>query len=287
MPILRSIPILYTLKRPTLDQRQHQPELTPAQQVEEAERGHAVLHDDLGDYPDELFQLRVRTLQDHLSKHYPNTIIYIVSLIFVLLALIVLVATLLGLHATDGKPWVLGFIAIMILVFISKMSFLSRIEKAHKGIHNTLQSFNDQDMPHYGVLYRLRPMNHYSVAQSSWLIRCAYRLNLGLPCWAIDLTTIDHIDEHSFQDHPASDPHASPEEILARENELPTYRPKADDDSPNQDIVLDEALPPQYQEVVLELTNLPSQPAPAHLGDGAPAISISSASSHSSPPTRS
>ncbi|KAG0312867.1 hypothetical protein BGZ97_010760 [Linnemannia gamsii] len=102
-------------------------------------------------------------------------------------------------------------------------------------------------------------MPHYAASEtttrprSDWPIRLAYRLNLGLPCWALDLTTIDHIDEFSFQDHPASDPHASPEEILARENELPTYRPKEDEQDHEHGIehrVLGEALPPQYADIM-------------------------------------
>jgi len=161
----------------------------------------------------------------------------------------------------------------------------------HKGIAALLQTFNEQDMPHYGVLYRLRPRSYFSPSsstppsttppptatpttpstapstRSSWPVRLAYRLNLGLPCWALDLTTIDHIDEYSFQDHPAADPHASPEEILARENELPTYRPKADqdDDNENHHRILGEALPPQYTDIiVMQEHTSPSSSSASH-----------------------
>ncbi|KAK3844734.1 MAG: hypothetical protein J3R72DRAFT_521786 [Linnemannia gamsii] len=253
MPILRTFPLLHTLNRPILDTSSHQ---RPSQTEDAAERGHAVI-EDLGDYPSELLQLRLQAVQDHLSKHHPSTTVYLVSLGAVLVITITLIATCLALHVSDGKPWVLGVIVIMILVFISKMTFLSRIEKEHKGIASLLQTFNEQDMPHYSVLFRLRPRNYTSPqsttsTRSDWPIRLAYRLNLGLPCWALDLTTIDHIDEFSFQDHPATDPHASPEEILARENELPTYRPKADQEDENvlDHRVLGEALPPQYTDVV-------------------------------------
>ncbi|KAF9943868.1 hypothetical protein BGZ65_000076, partial [Modicella reniformis] len=158
----------------------------------------------------------------------------------------------------DGKLWVLGFIVILILIFVSKMSFLSLIEKAHTEINILLLSLNDQDMPEYGVLYRLRPSAHYS-SSLSWLSRCIYRLNLGLPRWTVDLTTIDHIDEYSYQDHPASDPHATPEEVVARENELPTYRPKLEDDPQHQEVVLAEARPPKYRDVIVEMETCPQQ----------------------------
>ncbi|KAF9930303.1 hypothetical protein FBU30_000649 [Linnemannia zychae] len=264
MPILRTYPLLYTFNRPTLDTTAHH---QPSQTEDAAERGHAVT-EDLGDYPVELLQLRLQAVQDHVSKHYPSTMIYIVSLGAVLAFMITLIATCLALHVSDGKPWVLGLIVIMILVFISKMSFLSRIEREHKAIASLLQTFNEQDMPHYGVLYRLRPRPYILPSslmsatapsgrtKKDWPTRLLYRLNLGLPCWALDLTTIDHIDEYSFQDHPATDPHASPEEIQARENELPSYCPKADQDEDGNSStghhhrVLGEALPPQYDDIV-------------------------------------
>ncbi|KAF9152153.1 hypothetical protein BG015_005706 [Linnemannia schmuckeri] len=269
MPILRTFPLLHTLNRPLVETSS----TSHHQHTEEAaERGHAAIEGDLGDYPSELLQLRLQAIQDHLSKHHPSTAIYIASLGAVLVITITLIATCLALHVSDGKPWVLGVIVIMILVFISKMAFLSLIEKEHKRIASLLQTFNEQDMSHYGVLYRLRPRTYSSPSPSStettatgirrtrsdWPIRLAYRLNLGLPCWALDLTTIDHIDEFSFQDHPATDPHASPEEILARENELPTYRPKAEEEDIENGIehhhsqhrVLGEALPPQYNDIV-------------------------------------
>ncbi|CAO3567723.1 unnamed protein product [Mortierella alpina] len=271
MPILRAIPLQQTLKRPVLDLSHttaHRPPLSATQQADEAERGHAVPdhEQDLGDYPLELFQLRLNALQAHLSEHHPTTLVYISSLIVVFVVLVVFLVTMLALHVSDGKPWVLGVIVIMILLFISKMSFLSRIEKAHKTTTALLQSFNDQDMVRYGVLYRLRPRQPSSATEHRWIARFAHRLNLGLPCWAVDLTTIDHIDEHSFQDHPASDPHASPEEILARDNELPTYRPKADQD---HELVLSTALPPKYDEVALEMNPIPTpaSPAPSHSVD--------------------
>ncbi|KAG9070249.1 hypothetical protein KI688_009584 [Linnemannia hyalina] len=286
MAILRTFPLLHTLNRPVLDATAHQ---QPHQAEEAAERGHAVIEGNLGDYPSELLQLRLQAIQDHLSKHHPSTAIYIASLGAVLLITITLIATCLALHVSDGKPWVLGVIVIMILLFISKMAFLSRIEK---GIASLLLTFNEQDMPHYGVLYRLRPRAYSSPStdttitgtrrtRSDWLIRLAYKLNLGLPCWALDLTTIDHIDEFSFQDHPATDPHASPEEILARENELPTYRPKAEEgDNENgiehhhsqQHRVLGEALPPQYADIVEMQAVVTEDPS-------------SSSSSSSSPPS--
>ncbi|KAF9541207.1 hypothetical protein EC957_003340 [Mortierella hygrophila] len=290
MAILRTFPLLHTLNRPHLDATAHQ---QPHQAEEAAERGHAAIEGNLGDYPSELLQLRLQAIQDHLSKHHPSTAIYIASLGAVLLITITLIATCLALHVSDGKPWVLGVIVIMILLFISKMAFLSRIEKEHKGIASLLLTFNEQDMPHYGVLYRLRPRAYSPPStettvtgtrrtRSDWLIRLAYKLNLGLPCWALDLTTIDHIDEFSFQDHPATDPHASPEEILARENELPTYRPKAEEgDSENgiehhlsqQHRVLGEALPPQYADIVEMQAVVTEDP------------SSSSSSSSSSPPS--
>ncbi|KAF9365185.1 hypothetical protein BGX34_010989 [Mortierella sp. NVP85] len=257
MPILRSMPLLYTLRRPTLDLTAHQQQLTTLEQAEAEERGHAVVGD-LGDYPAELFQIRVQTLQEWLSSHYPPTSIYIASLVMILVATMALIATGLGLHVADGKPWVLGFIVVVIAIFISKMVFLSRIEKAHKDMNHQLLSFNNQDMSHYGVLYRLRPSNPSSAHHaSSWISRCAYRLNLGLPRWTVDLTTIDHIDEYSFQEHPATDPHATPEEIMARENELPTYRPKAENDPEHRELVLSESQPPKYQDVYLEMETLP------------------------------
>ncbi|KAG0209194.1 hypothetical protein BGX28_010481 [Mortierella sp. GBA30] len=257
MTILRAIPLKHTYKRPVLDLQSSRSQRSAAQLAEEAERGHAVHENeqDLGEYPVELFQLRVRTLQDHLSAHYPTTLVYIISLVLVFVIVIVFLVTLLALHVSDGKPWVLGVIVIMILLFVSKMSFLSRIEKANKKTTTVLQSFNDQDMTRYGVLYRLRPRSSCTTTESSWIVRFAYKVNLGLPCWVVDLTTIDHIDEYSFQDHPASDPHASPEDILARENELPTYRPKADE---SQEVVLNAALPPKYDEVTLEMEDLPN-----------------------------
>ncbi|KAG9324259.1 hypothetical protein KVV02_008227 [Mortierella alpina] len=264
MPILRAIPLQQTLKRPVLGlthSTARRPQLSSTQQAEEeAERGHAVPDNeqDLGEYPIELFQLRLNSLQDHLSEHHPTTLVYITSLVVVFVIAVVFLVTMLSLHVSDGKPWVLGVIVIMILLFISKMSFLSRIEKAHKTTTALLQSFNDQDMSRYGVLYRLRPRQPSSTTEHRWIVRFAHRLNLGLPCWAVDLTTIDHIDEHSFQDHPASDPHASPEEILARDNELPTYRPKADQD---HELVLSTALPPKYDEVALEMEPMPTPPA--------------------------
>jgi len=129
MPILRTIPLLYTLRRPVLDTTSHQ---LPHTQEDAAERGHAVI-EDLGDYPAELLQLRLQAVQDHLSKHHPSTAIYVTSLGAVLVVTIVLIAAALALHVSDGKPWVLGVIVVMILVFISKMSFLSRIEKVVVG----------------------------------------------------------------------------------------------------------------------------------------------------------
>ncbi|KAF9954335.1 hypothetical protein BGZ72_004681 [Mortierella alpina] len=286
MPILRAIPLQPTLKRPVLDlthSTAHRPQLSSTQQAEEAERGHAVPENeqDLGEYPVELFQLRLSTLQEHLSEHHPTTLVYITSLVVVFVILVVFLVTMLALHVSDGKPWVLGVIVIMILLFISKMSFLSRIEKAHKTTTALLQSFNDQDMSRYGVLYRLRPRQPSSTTEHSWIARFAHRLNLGLPCWAVDLTTIDHIDEHSFQDHPASDPHASPEEILARDNELPTYRPKADQD---HERVLSTALPPKYDEVALEMEAIStssSSPPVSHSVDPVDGNSSSSAATPS------
>ncbi|KAI8602320.1 hypothetical protein EDD21DRAFT_352864 [Dissophora ornata] len=299
MPILRMMPLTYTLRRPTLNLNQHLQrlqQLSPTDLAEHAERGHAVVEEDLGNYPTELFQLRVRTIQEHISEHYPLTYVYIASLVMVLVVMVVLVATVLALHVSDGKPWVLGVIVIVILVFISKMSFLSRMEKAHKDITALLQSFNDQDMLNYGVLYRLRPL-HHSPAHTSFIYRCAHKLNLGLPHWSVDLTTIDHIDEYSFQDHPAEGPHASPEEIQAMENELPRYRPKAEaDDLNQQELVLGEALPPKYQEVVVEIATpsapvvvVVAAPTAAHLEETVASSSLSrssaSSSSSSQPPS--
>ncbi|KAF9356507.1 hypothetical protein BGX26_005161 [Mortierella sp. AD094] len=276
MPILRSIPLGYTLKKPFLDLDYISPlPQPPPLSPDEAERGHAVhqpldLEDmvDFGDYPTELFKLRAKSIQEHVSTHYPPTYFYIASLASVLVITVALLVTALALHVSDGKPWVLGVIVILILTFISKMSFLSRIEKAHKDIIDLLQSFNDQDMSNYGVLYRVRLSDHQTyIMNSSRLIRYAYRLNLGLPQYTVDLTTINHIDEYSFQDHPATDPHASPEEVLARENELPKYRPKVETSEGEQnsrgqqqqqqqqhgELVLGESHPPKYDDVIVEI----------------------------------
>jgi hypothetical protein len=76
----------------------------------------------------------------------------------------------------------------------------------------------------------------------------------------MDLTTIYHIDDYSFQEHPATDPHATPEDIAARENELPTYRPKAEEDPQHREVVLIESQPPKYQDVCLELETISPQP---------------------------
>jgi hypothetical protein len=100
------------------------------EQAEAEERGHAVVGD-LGDYPAELLQVRLQTLQEWLSSHYPPTYIYITSLVMILVAAVALIATGLGLHVADGKPWVLGVIVVVIAIFISKMVFLSRIEKVY------------------------------------------------------------------------------------------------------------------------------------------------------------
>ncbi|KAF9115860.1 hypothetical protein BGX27_006101 [Mortierella sp. AM989] len=276
MPILRSIPLRYTLKKPLLDLNYLHPRPQSLQLLpDQAERGHAVQQPldleemvDFGDYPAELFQLRVKTIQEHISTHYPPTYLYMVSLAAVLVITIALAAAALALHASDGKPWVLGVVVILILVFISKMSFLSRIEMAHKDIIDLLQSFNDQDMSNYGVLYRVRRSDYPVILMdSSRLVRFAYRLNLGLPHYTVDLTTINHFDEYSFQDHPSSDPHATPEEILARENELPKYRPKAtetDGESSthghqHRELVLGESHPPKYDDVILEIDTPPTQ----------------------------
>lgn len=109
----------------------------------------------------------------------------------------------------------------------------------------------------------------------------AYCFNLGLPCWAADLTTIDHIDEFSFHDHPASDPHATEEEILERDNELPSYQPKTEPDmllNSGQDIVLGEALPPKYQEVVVDINE--SEDSSVHSASSSSSSSSAGSSSH-------
>ncbi|KAF9338330.1 hypothetical protein BG006_005312 [Podila minutissima] len=271
MPILRSLPILHTYRTPQLDLKGDLPHDNIALSSSSAEPNTttssslsihgAPLYQN--DYPPELFQVRARAIQTQLATH-PSTLIYLFSLATVAIVLIVFLATVLGLQVTDGKPWVLGVIVIMILLFISKMTFLSRMEKANKHTMALLQSINEQDMPRYGVLYRLRPREP---VVSSWPIRVAYRLNLGLPCWTIDLTTIDHIDEHSFGRDPALDPHATVDEILARENELPTYQPKAEEDDDESHgsgdgpvvMVLREAQPPQYDDVV----ETPTRQAPS------------------------
>ncbi|KAG0042945.1 hypothetical protein BGZ83_012003 [Gryganskiella cystojenkinii] len=277
MPILRSIPLLLTLRSPTLD-------LKGVLQLDEQEQGHAVDSDlsvatsqvSLGEYPVELFQLRLKSLQEHLDHHFPSTFIYITSLVTILVILIVFVATVLAVSVKNGgQVWVLGVIAVLILTFVAKMSFLSRMEKAQKSIAELLQTFNDQDMVRYGVLYRLRPRPHSIQTRT---IRMVYRINLGLPCWAADLTTIDHIDEYSFHDHPASDPHASEEEILARDNELPSYQPKTEpntlNDSQHQDVVLGEALPPKYHEVVVDMDG--SGSSSVHSASSSPSLAGSS-----------
>ncbi|KAG0369106.1 hypothetical protein BC939DRAFT_504338 [Gamsiella multidivaricata] len=276
------MPLKYTLRRPVLEWSQQS--TAPEHQAAEAERGHAVI-DDLRDYPVELFHLRVRSIQEQLSHHHPPTYIYIAALASILLLLLVFIATALALHVSDGKPWVLGVIVVLIMTFVAKMFFLSRIEKAHKEINILLHSFNNQDMPHYDVLYRLRP-GTFSFAHSSFLNRCAYRLNLGLPSWVIDLTTVDHIDEYSFQEHPATDPHALPEEVLARENELPTYRSKEYEEEEHGDgmhrhqgVFLSEGQPPEYQQVVIEMEthSRPALAAPpaSETGAGAGTLNIS------------
>ncbi|KAG0301103.1 hypothetical protein BGZ98_008614 [Dissophora globulifera] len=274
MAILKSIPLDYTYKQPILDvtyrTHQQQQPLSPAELADQAERGHASVQDeDLGSYPTEALQLRTRTLQDYITLHYPPTFVYLMSLAFVVLVVVAVIIAVLLHHASDSKPWLLTVIAVVFLIFICKMSFISRMEKAHKGISALLQSINDQDMPNYGVLYRLRPWP-YDPTRFSFIIRCANRLNLGLPCYAIELTTMDHIDEHSFQEHPATDPHASPEDVLARDNELPTYRPKEEvEDARRQEIVLVESLPPKYQDVVVDIDTISPASAPA------PAASVS------------
>jgi hypothetical protein len=58
-----------------------------------------------------------------------------------LVVTVALVATALGLHVEDGKPWVLGVIVVLILIFISKMMFLSRIEKVTITIRARTRSF--------------------------------------------------------------------------------------------------------------------------------------------------
>ena len=134
MPILRSLPLLLTLKKPTLDLQgfsQKQEQQTPQQQ----EQGQvidlsvATSHVPLGEYPLELFQVRVKTLQEHLTLHFPSTYFYVASLVTVLVFFVAFMITLLALHVSDGKLWVLGVIAVMILTFVSKMSFLARMEK--------------------------------------------------------------------------------------------------------------------------------------------------------------
>ncbi|KAF9205258.1 hypothetical protein BGZ49_004274 [Haplosporangium sp. Z 27] len=273
MPILKSLPIKYTFKRPFLDLNHIPPQPQPSQlPIDRVEHGYAT-HQPLeleemvnfGDYPPELFQLRVKSIQEHVSTCFPPTYLYIASLVSILVIFVALLATALALHVSDGKPWVLGVIVILILIFISKMSFLSRIEKAHKEIIELMQTFNDQDMSNYGVLYRVRLSDHQtSKMHSSRLIRFVYRLNLGLPHYTVDLTTINHIDEYSFQDHPASDPYASSEQVLARENELPKYRPKVEAEGetndiiqPQREFVLGEAHPPKYDDLVIEI-NVPT-----------------------------
>ncbi|KAF9173085.1 hypothetical protein BGX21_005740 [Mortierella sp. AD011] len=310
MPILRSMPLRYTLKKPLLDLDYISPlPQPPPLSPDEAERGHAVhqpldLEDmaDFGDYPAELFQLRAKSIQEHVSSHYPPTYLYVASLTTVLIITVALLVTALALHVSDGKPWVLGAIIILILIFISKMSFLSRIEKAHKDIINLLQSFNDQDMSNYGVLYRVRLSDHQTyIMNSSRFVRYAYSLNLGLPQYTVDLTTINHIDEYSFQDHPATDPHASPDEVLARENELPKYRPKAETSEGEQsgrgqhqqqqgELILGESHPPKYDDVIVEIDQSVVQQSgngsshdamDEHAGSPGPSSSIASSSTSS------
>lgn len=134
MPILRSIPLLLTLKKPTLDlqgfsqkQEQHNPRHEELGQV--IDLSVATSQVPLGEYPLELLQVRVKTLQEHLTSHFPSTWFYVASLVTVLVFLVAFVITLLALHVSDGKLWVLGVIAVMILTFVCKMSFLARMEK--------------------------------------------------------------------------------------------------------------------------------------------------------------
>ncbi|KAF9428457.1 hypothetical protein BGZ94_002334 [Podila epigama] len=318
MPIIRSLPVLHTFRTPRLDLNYNNGHPSTTITTNDPSSSLSIHGAPLyqNDYPPELFQVRAQAIQTHLDSHYPSTAIYLVSLATVVVFLIIFVSTLLALHVSDGKPWVLGVIVIMILVFISKMTFLSRMEKANKQVMKLLQTSNEQDMPRYSVLYRLRRRNIYTTPDTaaidhtttttttttehttttsipepmttashpspSFILRVAHRLNLDLPCWMIDLTTIDHIDEFSFHQDPALDPHASVDEILARENELPTYQPKENSDDedvdhlgrharigsgpepilsssssqpPSSTVVLCEALPPQYDEIVIEMSH--------------------------------
>ncbi|KAF9585692.1 hypothetical protein BGW38_001209 [Lunasporangiospora selenospora] len=279
MPILASMPLALTLRKPHLDTYSQQQEQPSGQQPQ--------LH--LGTYPEELFRTRINAIQNGINECYPSTYIYLFSLAFIFTLTIAAIATALALGVSDGKPWVLGLIVIMILIFVSKMSFLSRVEKANKRISELLLTFNLDDMTNYEVLYRLRPSDHSvpvpeQCRQRPFWQRALSRLNLGLPGFAIDLTTIDHIDMHSFQNHPASDPHADPAEIEAMENELPSYQPKGNRIGATADLSLDEALPPKYHDVVIEMSPVCElqQPVPARLSRDRPILS-SVASSSSSP----
>lgn len=138
MPILRSLPILHTYRAPQLDLKDDHPHdnLAPSSSSSN-EPNTTTTSSSLSihgaplyqnDYPPELFRVRARAIQAQLATH-PSTLIYVFSLVTVAIILVVFLATVLALQVTDGKPWVLGVIVIMILLFISKMTFLSRMEK--------------------------------------------------------------------------------------------------------------------------------------------------------------
>ncbi|KAF9973569.1 hypothetical protein BGZ73_003177 [Actinomortierella ambigua] len=248
MPILRSMPLVLGLRTPVLDLK-----LAETQGVQ------------LGDYPNELFLSRTKALDQHLKQTYPSSLAYHLSLAFIVVLVLVTIAVLAALHSSNAQPWILLVIAVMILLFVVKMFFLSRLDKANHLLLEQLQQFNDQDMPVYGVLYRMRKSHE---APKAFLSRVLFRIHLNLPSWIVELTTIDHIDEYSFAPDlsPAGYDDQSGEGVEGGQtspldeegysgvgmpsnsqiHELPMYRPRAGGNS----TFLAESSPPSYDEVV-------------------------------------
>ncbi|KAG0241399.1 hypothetical protein BGW41_005970 [Actinomortierella wolfii] len=248
MPILRSMPLVLGLRAPVLDLK-----LAEMQGVQ------------LADYPNELFLSRTKALDQHLKLTYPSSLAYHVCLGVIVVVFVSTIAVLCVLHSSNAQPWILLVITGMIILFVVKMFFLSRLEKANQLLLEQLQQFNDQDMPVYGVLYRMRK-NHE--APKALFDRILFRLHLGLPSWVVELTTIDHIDEYSFA--PDLSPIGSDEDddndleaggrwshttgeddsgvgTQSYMHELPMYRPRAGGNS----TFLAESSPPSYDEVVV------------------------------------
>ncbi|KAF9161963.1 hypothetical protein DFQ26_004004, partial [Actinomortierella ambigua] len=253
MPILRSMPLVLGFRAPVLDLK-----LAETQGVQ------------LDDYPNELFLSRTKALDQHLRQTYPSSLAYHLCLSLIVVLVFVTIAVLCVLHSSNAQGWILLFIAVMIVLFVVKMFFLSRLDKANHLLLEQLQQFNDQDMPVYGVLYRMRKSHE---APRALLDRFLYRLHLNLPSWIVELTTIDHIDEYSFAPDlsPLGYENQNDEEAEGRSSsapspldgdgfsgvgtpsssnqmhELPLYRPRAGGNS----TFLAESSPPSYDEIVV------------------------------------